>query len=168
MDQPRHLAAASRSAREKETFLSDSTPDASQAAAGANRKILIVDDNAFVLKAFELKLKACGFNVLTATEASQGISAARREHPHAIILDLNFPAGEAFSSLNWDGHHILQWLKRYKDVADIPILILTGDDPGKSKDLVLAAGASAFFQKPVDLKALVAELLRLMGGKSAA
>lgn len=138
------------------------------ASVGANRKILIVDDNALVLKAFELKLQSYGFKVIMAEEASDGISAARKEKPHAIVLDLNFPPGQNFSSLNWNGLHILQWLKRFKDVADIPILILTADEPGKSKDLVLASGAAAFFQKPVDLKEFVTELLRLMGDKSGA
>jgi len=157
------------SPREKELFLSsDAPPDPAQASAGANRKILIVDDNAIVVKAFEFKLKGCGFNVITATDATEGLSAARREKPEAIVLDLNFPINENFSSLNWNGLHILQWLKRYKDVADIPIIILTADEPGKSKDLVLAAGAAAFFQKPVDLKAFLAELLKLISHKPGA
>lgn len=156
------------SPQEKETFLSsDAAPDAAQASAGADRKILIVDDNAIVVKAFQFKLKGYGFNVITATDAADGLSAARREKPAAIVLDLNFPPGETFSSLNWDGLHILQWLKRFKDVSDIPILILTADEAGKSKDLVLAAGAAAFFQKPVDLKVFIAELLKLLGNQPA-
>jgi CheY-like chemotaxis protein len=154
------------SLREKQPFTSVDTPvDANQALPGVNRKILIVDDDAIVLKTFQLKLKGCGFNVISAAEAAEGIGAVRRERPEAVILDLNFPPGENFSSLNWNGMHILQWLKRYKDVADIPIIILTGDDPGKSKDTVLAAGASVFFQKPVDLKVFLSELLRLIGDK---
>ena len=152
--------------REKQAFAAGDSP--ADATVGANRKILIVDDNAIVLKAFQLKMKSCGFNVITAADATEGISAARREKPDAIVLDLNFPAGENFSSLNWGGLHILQWLKRYKDVADIPIVILTADEPGKSKDLVLAAGAAAFFQKPVDLKVFVTELVRLIGDKPKA
>jgi DNA-binding response OmpR family regulator len=157
------------SPREKQPFTSGDGPvDPAHASAGGNRKILIVDDNAIVLKAFQLKLKGCGFNVITAADATEGIAAARREKPEAIILDLNFPPGQNFSSLNWSGLHILQWLKRYKDVADIPILILTADDPGKSKDLVLAAGAAAFFQKPVDLKVFLAEILKLIDGRPRA
>ena len=168
METPDKFSSNPPSAREKQAFSSGDAPvDASLASAGANRKILIVDDNAFVLKAFQFKLKGCGFNVITAVDATEGITAARREKPDAIVLDMNFPPGQNFSSLNWSGLHILQWLKRYKDVADIPIIILTGDEPGKSKDLVLAAGAAAFFQKPVDLKAFVAELVRLINGKPA-
>jgi CheY-like chemotaxis protein len=103
------------SLREKQPFTSVDTPvDANQALPGANRKILIVDDDAIVLKTFQLKLKGCGFNVISAAEAAEGIGAVRRERPEAVILDLNFPPGENFSSLNWNGMHILQWLKRYR------------------------------------------------------
>jgi len=143
----------------------DEPLDAALASVGANRKIVIVDDNAIVLKAFQLKLKSCGFEVITTTNAAEGLAAARKDKPAAIVLDLNFAPGENFSSLNWNGLHILQWLKRYKDVADIPILILTADEPGKSKDLVIAAGAAAYFQKPVNLKTFVTELVKLIGDK---
>ena len=144
----------------------DEPVDAALASIGANRKLVIVDDNAVVLKAFQFKLKGCGFEVATATNAAEGLAAVRKEKPAAIVLDLNFAPGENFSSLNWNGLHILQWLKRYKDVADIPIIILTADEPGKSKDLVLAAGAAAYFQKPVVLKTFVTELVKLIGNKS--
>ena len=166
MDQSWKFLTNPVSAREKQAFLPGDGPiEASLASMGAGRSILIVDDNALVLKTFQFKLKGCGFNVFTAADATSGISAARREKPDAIVLDLNFPAGENFSSLNWNGLHILQWLKHYKDVAAIPIVILTADEPGKSKDLVLAAGAAAYFQKPVDLKAFLTEIVKLIGEK---
>lgn len=149
--------------KEQRPFLADTPVDAAQAAIGAGRKILIVDDNPLVLKAFQFKLKAYGFDVVGVADPAQGVQFARREKPVALILDLNFAPGEGFTSLNWSGLHILQWLKHYKDVADIPIIILTVDEPGESKDLVLSAGAAAFFQKPVDIKIFLAELLRLIG-----
>ena len=58
---------------------------------GQNRKILVVDDNPVVLKAFELKLKALGFTVLTATEGASAVSTARQQQPDLIVLDINFP-----------------------------------------------------------------------------
>jgi two-component system KDP operon response regulator KdpE len=155
---------------EQHPFNSDTPLEASHATAGANRKILIVDDNPLVLKAFQLKLKSCGFNVIAVADPSEGIKAARHEMPVAVILDLHFRPGRnvAFSSMNWSGLHILQWLKHYKEVADIPIIVLTVDDPGESKEHALAAGAAAFFQKPVELKTFLAELLKLIGDKPGA
>ena len=169
MDSADEIPVNARPPRERPTFLHDETPvDATQAATGANHKILIVDDDPIVVRAFELKLKRCGFNVITTTDFTQGISAARREKPEVIILDLNFPPGESFTSLNWNGLHILQWLKRYNEVSNIPVIIVTAGDPGNSKDAALSAGAAAFFQKPVDLKTFLAELLKLISDKPRA
>src|ERR1700712_4363037 len=58
---------------------------------GQGRKILVVDDNPVVLKAFELKLKALGFQVLIAAEGATAVSLARQERPDLIVLDINFP-----------------------------------------------------------------------------
>jgi hypothetical protein len=58
---------------------------------GKNRKVLVVDDNPVVLKSFELKLKASGFDVLTATEGAAAVSLARQTKPDLIVLDINFP-----------------------------------------------------------------------------
>jgi len=114
---------------------------------GLNRKILVVDDNTVVLKAFELKLAALGFKVLTATDGSMAVSCARKETPDLIVLDINFPPDVGSSGLQWDGFNIMHWLGRFNEVADIPVIIITSGDPSKLRARALAAGAVAFFQK---------------------
>src|SRR5580692_10849045 len=58
---------------------------ADQALIGKDRTILVVDDNNVVLKAFELKLKALGFKVLTASDGSGAVSTARQDRPDLIV-----------------------------------------------------------------------------------
>src|SRR5580700_3361219 len=65
-------AEENSSTAEKQAFSSDRTqtsPTEPSAPIGQNRKILVADDNSIVLKAFELKLKASGFEVSTASSA---------------------------------------------------------------------------------------------------
>ena len=63
----------------------------------------------------------------------------------------NFPPDVGSSGLQWDGFNIMQWLQRFKEVADIPVIIITSGDPEKLKNRALAAGAVAFgFQKPIN------------------
>src|SRR3954471_77998 len=112
-----------------------------QQSVGANRKILVVDDNAVVLKAIAGKLSASGFNVVTVAESAAGVGAARKECPDLIILDINFPPDDGFSSLQWDGLNILQWVKRFEELKDTPVIIITVDDPAKHKEKTLAMGA---------------------------
>ncbi len=121
-------------------------------------KVLVVDDNLVVLKTFEAKLKAGGFNVITAREAAEAVGIARKEKPDLIVLDINFPPPESFTSLQWDGLNTLQWFKRYEDVAAIPIVVITSATSEEYKKQALGAGAAAFYIKPVNFDELLAAI----------
>ncbi len=149
-------------------FTGDASPNPSQipdgarggALMGANKKILIVDDNPVVLKAFEMKLQTLGFTVITATEGSSAVNRVRDEHPDIIVLDINFPPD---SGVQWNGFTIMQWMRRFSEASSIPIIIITSDDPAKFKERALAAGASAFFQKPINNDEFLMAVRRLIG-----
>ncbi len=155
--------------KEQEPFLLNEPQTLSQSdkqsSLGGNRKILVVDDNPVVLKAFEMKLKANGFNVITAADGSNVVSTAGQESPDLIILDVNFAPGGGTGGAQWNGLTILQWLGRFQEVAAIPVIIVTGEDPAKHKDKLMAAGAVAFFQKPVDFGKLLATILEILGNR---
>ena len=137
-----------------------------QSSLGANRKILVVDDNAVVLKAFEFKLKAKGFNVITTSQGAAVVSTAGQESPDLIILDVNFQPAGGTGEAQWNGLSIMQWLGRFPEVAGIPVIIVTGEDQSKYKEKLLAAGAVAFFEKPVDFGKLLAAILQILGNHS--
>lgn len=130
---------------------------------GQNRKILIVDDNPVVLKAFELKLKASGFQVLTAGDGSAAVSVARHERPDLIVLDMNFPPDVGSSGLQWNGFNIMQWMHRFTEAADIPVIIISSEDVTKFKDKAAAAGAVACFQKPINHEEFLMAVSRTLG-----
>jgi twitching motility two-component system response regulator PilH len=117
---------------------------------GQGRKILVVDDNMIVLKAFEIKLKACGFETFLATEGAAAVSAARANRPDLIVLDINFPPDVGSSGMQWDGFNIMQWLRRFQEAANIPVIIMTSGDPAVFQHKAMNHGAVAFFQKPIN------------------
>jgi CheY-like chemotaxis protein len=139
-------------------------PDAS---LGQNRKILVVDDNPVVLKAFDLKLAALGFQVLTASDGSSAVSIARNERPDLIVLDINFPPEVGSSGLQWDGFNIMQWMHRFQEASNIPVIIITSGDPDKLKSKAMAAGAIAFFQKPINHEEFLMAVRRTLGQGAA-
>ncbi len=116
------------------------------------KKILVVDDDAVVIRALSIKLKANGFEVLTATDGASAVSVVRTLRPDLILLDLTFPADPG--SVAWDGFLIMQWLKRVEEAAHIPIVVITGGDREKYESRAIAAGATAFFHKPISHAAL--------------
>jgi DNA-binding response OmpR family regulator len=129
------------------------------------QKILIVDDDAVLLKATGLKLEAQGFGVITAAEGSAAIRAARNEKPDLILLDLSFPSEV---SLTWDGFLIMTWLRRMEETRHIPVIVVTGGDPVQYQKRSLNAGAADFFQKPVAPDSLLASIEQTLSGGSPA
>ena len=130
------------------------------------KKILIVDDNEIILKTLSLKLKSGDYDVITAVDGSEAVSAVRLKKPDLILLDISFPP--EVSGVPWDGFRIIQWLKRMDEAKSIPIIVITGDDSAKYRERALAEGAVAFFHKPVNNEELLAKIKEILGSSSAA
>jgi DNA-binding response OmpR family regulator len=134
-----------------------------QGAAVPSKKILLVDDNPLILKTLSLKLKSEGYRVLTADDGSVAISTARNEKPDLILLDILFPPDVSHGGgVPWDGFLIMEWLRRGDDGRNVPVIIISGADPAKYKDRSLAAGAVAFFQKPINNEELLAAIRKAL------
>jgi len=126
--------------------------------------ILIVDDNEVVVKTLSMKLKASGYEVVTAPDGSAAISSVRKQPPALILLDISFPPDVAHGGgVSWDGFQILGWLNRMEEAKNVPVIIITGSDSPRLKERAMASGAAAFFQKPVDNDELVAAVQKILG-----
>jgi CheY-like chemotaxis protein len=129
---------------------------------GRNHRVLVVDDNPVVLKAFELKLKASGFEVATASNGGTVASTAEQARAELVILDINFPPE---GTMEWTGFTIMRWLRRFPELTNLPVIFITGTDCPGCLEKALSAGAIALFHKPVDFKQLLATMLEALGEK---
>jgi two-component system cell cycle response regulator DivK len=155
---------------EKLPLLQDSAHSAPEteppAPIGRDRRILVVDDNEVVLKAFEMKLRASGFKVFTTPKPGDVASCADECKAELILLDINFsPPG--YTAMEWNGFGVIQWLRRFPELASIPVILMSGADSAKCEEKALASGAVAFFSKPVDYPKLLATILQYLGDKPA-
>lgn len=116
-------------------------------------KILVVDDDPVILKTVGVKLSKAGFEVVTGHDGAEAITTARKENPDVIVLDINFPPDVAVA---WDGIGVMKWLQRMENGQTPPIIIITGSQQEHLREKALAAGALAFFQKPIDNESLIA------------
>jgi CheY-like chemotaxis protein len=150
---------------EKQPFARDPAEPApateSTASVGRDRKILVVDDNAVVLKAFDMKLRASGFSVFTTPNAASVAGYAEQAKIELILLDINFSHGGG--AMDWSGFTVMQWLQRFPELASIPVIMVSSADADKYRDKALAAGAAGYFQKPVDYPQLLAAILKCLG-----
>jgi DNA-binding response OmpR family regulator len=110
--------------------------------------ILVVDDDADIRQALQLRLCANGYDVHCAEDGIGAISEARKHTPDLIVLDLGLPAG--------DGFEVLDTLKANLNLSSIPVIVLSGRDRKANEERVLNAGGRAFLQKPVQTNEFLA------------
>jgi len=106
------------------------------------QKILLVDDDTDVVRALNIRLKSFGYDVVVAGDAMAAISIALNEKPDLIVLDISLPGG--------DGFMVMKWLGLLSELALTPVIVVSARDPTIAKQKALDAGASAYFQKPID------------------
>jgi len=82
-----------------------------------NCKILIIDDDLFILEMYVLKFKAEGFQVNTATDGRSGLEKIKEYKPDVVLLDVVMPT--------LDGFEVLQELKKQKAPRQFKIVLLT-------------------------------------------
>jgi len=159
-----NTAGSSRSRnQEQDPFLPGSTVSASPGSLpldGGQRRILVVDDNAVVLKAFETKLASRGFKVSTTADANTVVGAVASSKAELMILDINFPPA---GNMEWNGFTVMQWMRRFPELKKLPVILISGECGAEYKEKALAAGAVGFFQKPFDFEELFAAIRKALG-----
>jgi CheY-like chemotaxis protein len=128
------------------------------------KKILVVDDNEIVIKTITLKLQGAGYRVIAAMEGSDAVALARKENPDLILLDISFPAD--VGGVPWDGFRIMEWFHRLDSAKKIPVIVITGSEEPKTRERATAAGAVAFFQKPLEHDYLLKVVRATLGDAS--
>src|SRR5258707_3749774 len=105
-------------------------------------KILIVDDDPDLRRGLNLRLRSQHYDTAHAQDGFSAIAMAQKENPDLIILDIGLPAGDGFT--------VMDRLQHSTELSHIPVIVLTARDPQHTRQRMLQAGATAFFQKPAD------------------
>src|SRR5258708_22781833 len=103
-----------------------------------NRHVLIVDDERPVLMTLEALLKRHGYQVDTASTASQGLKLLKSKSPSLVLLDLQLPDA--------DGLEMLDRIKT--ELPDVQVIILTAHDSLHNAIESIKRGAYHFISKP--------------------
>src|SRR3984885_14697229 len=105
-------------------------------------RIMIADDDPHFRLALSVRLRANNFDTVNICDGYSALAMALKETPNLIILDLGLPAGDGFA--------VLKQVKQFPALSRVPVIVLTGRDPGGNERRSLESGAVAFFQKPAD------------------
>ncbi|NWH05143.1 response regulator [Desulfobacter latus] len=113
--------------------------------------ILIIDDEASILKMFEKFFRLNSYDVITADNGADGIALFHKHHPDVVITDVVMPDKEG-----------LETIRELKSIdSDANIIAVTGGPSMYLKNARLF-GAKETFQKPVDKKELLSTIKNML------
>ncbi|GIW12693.1 MAG: DNA-binding response regulator [Tepidiforma sp.] len=99
--------------------------------------LLVVDDEAGVLRLMKLELTAQGFRVITAENGEDALRLAEEQRPDAVVLDVMMP-----------GISGLEVMRRLRERSNVPIVLVTAKDKDSDKVRGLELGADDYVVKP--------------------
>ena len=127
-----------------------------QYTTGVSPAILIVDDYADSLEAWEIFLRAEGFDVVTATSGAGALQAVSAAIPSLIVMDLMLP--------DLLGVDVARLLRAEPRTRRIPLVAATGLSDEAHLAAAREAGFDAVLIKPCEPATLIATIRRLLAG----
>ena len=109
--------------------------------------ILIVDDEAQILRFLGHALAAAGYDTCTATTGAEALLKVASARPDLMVLDLGLP--------DMDGKAVIETLRK---THDLPIIVLSAREQEMEKIMALDLGADDFVAKPFAIGELLARL----------
>ena len=113
-------------------------------------KVLIVEDNPANMTLAVFLLQSAGHSVLTASDAEAGLTMARDQQPHLILMDIQLPG--------MDGLEAIAQLKRDPATRAIPVIALTALVMKGDEERIRAAGCEGYIAKPLAYRDFLATI----------
>ncbi|MFH1478954.1 MAG: response regulator [Candidatus Omnitrophota bacterium] len=118
------------------------------------KKIMIVDDEEDIRRLLKIRLEREGFELVIAEDGEIGLRLAEAEKPDLIVLDIVMP--------NMDGYTCLKELRKLPTTKDIPVIMFSGKEEDKVRDLFAFQKISAYIEKPFDLEDLINKIKEIL------
>ena len=119
-------------------------------------KILVVDDEALLVKGIRFNLKSDGYEVITGSNGQEAVELTKSESPDLVVLDVMMPVMDGLTACG-----------KIREFSDVPIILLTAKADDMDKLIGFDHGADDYLTKPfniLELKARIRALLRRTGG----
>ena len=118
------------------------------------KKILVVDDEPGIVLIVTSRLKASGYDVISASDGQAGLEMAQKEKPDLMILDLMLP--------KLDGYKVCGLLKKDSRYSKIPIILFSAKAQESDMKLGKEMGADAYLVKPFKPDVLLEKIQELL------
>lgn len=119
------------------------------------KKILVVDDEAQIVRLLTLRLQANNYDVVVAYDGYQCIQMAKEENPNLILLDIKMPMGGGIKAFDN--------LRNNVTTENIPVIFITAYPSAEVKKQVIDMGADGFISKPFSSEELLNKIRSIIG-----
>jgi len=124
------------------------------------KKILIAEDDRFLVAAYKAKLEKEGFEVVFATDGQEALDALKNFTPDIILLDIKMPV--------MDGFTFLKKVKAIKEYKDIPVVVASNSGSAPDVEQGKALGAIDYIVKTnLSLKDVIKKITGIIEDKEA-
>jgi len=118
------------------------------------KKILIADDEPDVVKILGMRLRANGFQIITAHDGAMAIALAQREKPDLIVLDIKM-SGK-------NGYTVFQDLRESVSARSIPIVFFSALPSEQAQEKATQLGADGFVSKSADPDEILTKITEIL------
>ena len=123
----------------------------------AEARLLVVDDEPNIRELLSASLRYAGFEVATAADGQQALTAARANRPDLLVLDVMMPGV--------DGFEVVRRLR--SEGVQCPVLFLTARDAAEDKVSGLTLGGDDYVTKPFSLDEVLARIRAVLRRSTA-
>jgi len=118
-------------------------------------KILVVDDEVYILHILDFILGAENYDVITASNGEQALQKVQEEKPDLVVLDIMMP--------KLDGYETCRVIKNDPKTKLIPVILLTAKGREVDQKLGKEVGASDYITKPFSPSKLIERVQAILG-----
>ncbi|HEX7079299.1 MAG TPA: response regulator [Candidatus Eisenbacteria bacterium] len=118
-------------------------------------KILVVDDEIYIVHILDFSLGMEGYEVVTALDGEQALEKLKTEKPDLIVLDIMMP--------KLDGYEVCKAVKADPATKQIPVILLSAKGRNVDQKMGFEVGADDYITKPFSPRKLVERINQLLG-----
>jgi len=118
-------------------------------------KILVVDDEIYIVHILDFSLGMEGYDVVTALDGEQALEKVASEKPDLIVLDIMMP--------KLDGYEVCKAIKSDPATKAIPVILLSAKGRNVDQKMGFDVGADDYITKPFSPRKLVERINQLLG-----
>jgi two-component system, OmpR family, alkaline phosphatase synthesis response regulator PhoP len=118
------------------------------------KRILVVDDEIYIVHILEFSLTMEGYTVLTAFDGDEALRVIEQEHPDLVVLDIMMP--------KLDGYEVCRRLRKDDRFVALPVILLSAKGRNLDREIGLQAGADDYITKPFSPRKLLEKIRELL------